>query len=114
MPPSDTTSSQLLQQGLEKHRAGDLDGAAASYRAALDIDADNSEALHLLGLTAHQQGRQSDALQLIGRAAALDPGSAKIQNNLGLVHKALGDGAAARRHHQDRPDARSPGRRFRP
>ncbi len=47
------------------------------------------------GVAAHQQGRLSEALQFLRRAAELEPDSAAVLNHLGNLHQDLGDQAAA-------------------
>ncbi len=86
-----------LQAAMELHRAGDLSRAEALYRQVLTQSPDQPDALHLLGLIAHQQGRPDVALELIGRAIRLKGAEPGYHGNLGLVYQALGrfDEAAA-------------------
>ena len=51
--------------------------------------------LHLLGVIRHQQGDHEAAIELIGRAIALDPQNAVYRNNYGLPLHALGRFAEA-------------------
>ncbi|HEV3104757.1 MAG TPA: tetratricopeptide repeat protein [Trinickia sp.] len=80
------------------HRDGRLDDAERDYRAALDADPVNADALHLLGVLHHQQGHHAEAAELVGRAVELRPNDAALQLNLGNALKALGelDGAIER------------------
>ncbi|WP_206955792.1 tetratricopeptide repeat protein [Trinickia acidisoli] len=80
------------------HRDGRLADAERDYRAALDADPVHTDALHLLGVLRHQQGRHEEAAELVGRAVALRPNDAALQLNLGNALKALGrlDGAIER------------------
>ncbi|MGN6667972.1 MAG: tetratricopeptide repeat protein [Trinickia sp.] len=80
------------------HRDGRLVDAERDYRAALDADPVHTDALHLLGVLRHQQGRHEEAADLVGRAVALRPNDAALQLNLGNALKALGrlDGAIER------------------
>jgi tetratricopeptide (TPR) repeat protein len=55
------------------HRAGDLLAAESAYWQVLDADADNAEALHGLGTIQQQKQQSQAALQLMERAAQLDP-----------------------------------------
>jgi len=52
----------------------DLDGAAESLRAALELDADFPDALAWLGDLAHRRGDLAAADKFLERALALDPG----------------------------------------
>ncbi|MXN78413.1 tetratricopeptide repeat protein [Burkholderia sp. 4701] len=72
------------------HRAGHLADAEHGYRAALDANPADADALHLFGVLRHQQGQHAEAADLVGRAVALRPGDAALQLNLGNALKALG------------------------
>jgi tetratricopeptide (TPR) repeat protein len=80
------------------HRDGRLADAERDYRAAIDANPVHTDALHLLGVLRHQQGRHEEAADLVGRAVALRPNDAALQLNLGNALKALGrlDGAIER------------------
>jgi tetratricopeptide (TPR) repeat protein len=75
---------RLLDDALQRHRTGDLDGAARAYREVLDTDPHSGEALHLLGLVAHSQGRLAEAVALIESAIAQEA-SARFLANLAMV-----------------------------
>ncbi len=75
---------------MQHHRAGRLAEAEASYRGILATDPDNIDALHLLGVVAHQGGRQEQAADLIARSLALNAGNAAAHSNLGVVLAAQG------------------------
>src|SRR5216117_713549 len=53
LPMSD---ERLLESGFTHHRAGRFAQAAEVYRAILTRHPDHADALHLLGLTFHQNG----------------------------------------------------------
>lgn len=80
------------------HRDGRLADAERDYRAAIEADPVHTDALHLLGVLRHQQGRHEEAADLVSRAVALRPNDAALQLNLGNALKALGrlDGAIER------------------
>ena len=61
-----------LSLALQQHQRGCLDEAARLYQNILVVRPDDSEALHLLGVVAHQQARHDQAIQIIGRAIALE------------------------------------------
>jgi protein O-GlcNAc transferase len=100
--------SAALKLAIEHHRAGRLDEAEAIYRRILAAEPRHPDALHLLGLIAHQQGDRARAADLIGQAVALRPAAAAFHTNLGVVYRELGRNAAAlvcyRRALQLRPD----------
>ena len=89
------TIVEALTQALQHHQAGNLAQAEQIYRQVLQADPNNADALHLLGLLAHQHGQQQTALGYLRQAVALNPLDAGFQNNLGLVYQALGDLPAA-------------------
>ncbi|OHC76827.1 MAG: hypothetical protein A3G18_03465 [Rhodospirillales bacterium RIFCSPLOWO2_12_FULL_58_28] len=72
------------------HRAGRLQEAEAVYKALLEKDPSNAEALHYLGLIAHQIGRNDLAAELIGKSLAIDDRQAVHHYNFGEVLRALG------------------------
>jgi len=81
---------QLLQSAIAAHQSGQLLQAEALYRQVLQIDANNFNALHLLGLIATDSGRLDAAVDLIGRAIAAKPNAAPAHHNLGIALKELG------------------------
>jgi tetratricopeptide (TPR) repeat protein len=78
-----------LDRALGLHQNGRLDQASRIYRRLLEDDPDNADVLHLLGLTAHQQGDHARAVELIGRAIAVRPSIAVFHANLAEVYRAL-------------------------
>jgi tetratricopeptide (TPR) repeat protein len=79
-----------FREAIERHQRGQLDGAALIYREILVAQPDQPDALHLLGVVAHQQGDNVRALDWIGRAIAQNPRAAAYHANLAEVHRALG------------------------
>ena len=90
MTASPDSVRRTIQRGLKSQRRGDLALAEKRYRAALDSEPDNVDALHLLGLVRHHQGRPDEAVALIGRATAIDPRFAEARANLGHALLAAG------------------------
>ena len=84
-----------LEKAFEKHQAGQLGAAARAYRAILKHAPDHPDALHLLGLTAHQSGNHARATHHIENAVALKPRDPLYLNNLGLAQYAAGRFVAA-------------------
>lgn len=83
-------SDGRLHQALRLHQNGDLAAAERIYREILERDPDNGEALHLLGVIAHQVGQNETAVALIERAITLQPYAAPFHSNLGKALRALG------------------------
>ena len=81
----------LLTEAVRLHQAGQLDEAAALYRKVLNVQPNSADALHLLGMIALQQGQAQTALELIGKAIALNDRHAPYHSNLALARQTLGD-----------------------
>jgi tetratricopeptide (TPR) repeat protein len=76
---------EKLDIAIEHHEAGRLDQAAKLYREVLSTDAQNADALHLLGLALHQQSQHESGIENIRRALALKPTSIVFLTNFGAV-----------------------------
>jgi tetratricopeptide (TPR) repeat protein/glycosyltransferase involved in cell wall biosynthesis len=74
-----------LALALEHHRAGQWAEAEEVCRQLLHAHPDHPEALHLLGLLAHQAGKYDEAVQAFARAIAISPREPMYHNNLGLA-----------------------------
>jgi tetratricopeptide (TPR) repeat protein len=79
-----------LDEALRLHRAGDLAGAEALYRAILGRRPWEEQAIHLLGVLTLQRGDAAGALELMGRAMALRPGDPLFLANAAEAYRALG------------------------
>lgn len=88
----------LLQQGINHHRAGRLGEALAVYTRIRSIAPRHFDAVHLAGVVALQQGRASEAIDLLGRALKLSPQNAVCRMRLGLAFMAAGQPRAAEDH----------------
>ncbi len=84
------TTTEALAVGLQYHHTGDLARAEAIYRQILQVDAGHADALHYLGVIAHQQGRHEVAADFMRQSVRLMPANAGCWCNLGLVFMALG------------------------
>ena len=87
---AELTIPAALPLAVLHHQAGRLPEAEAIYREILARDPQCADALHLLGVIAHQDGQHERALELIGRAAVLAPNHPIIHSNLGEVYRHLG------------------------
>ncbi len=81
---------QILEHALAHHAAGRLAEAEALYSQILQADPNQLDALHLLGVIAHQVGKNEIAVDLIGKALAIKPDHAEAHHNLGNAHTGLG------------------------
>ncbi|MGC2458074.1 MAG: glycosyltransferase [Gallionellaceae bacterium] len=75
-----------LRMALQNQLAGKLSIAEKLYREALEMDADNIDALHMLGVVCMERFRYAEALDLLFRTAELsDWAIPQVRHNLGLV-----------------------------
>ncbi|MGD0461259.1 MAG: tetratricopeptide repeat protein [Tepidisphaeraceae bacterium] len=84
------SADEQLEKALRHHTAGELAEAEAIYRALVERDAGDADALHLLGALIAQKGDGLAALGFIDRAIAIDPSCADFHNNKGLILANLG------------------------
>jgi len=89
-------AASSLDEAVRFHRAGRLDEAATLYQRILRSKPKHVDALHLLGLVAHQKGNNTQARTLVGKALRLQPRNPAFLNSLGAIHLALGQLAEAR------------------
>ena len=80
-----------LNAGFALHQHGKLDEALFFYEAVLKADPKNFDALHLLGVIAHQRHDHAAAMSLLDRAIKHKPRSALAHLNRGNTLKELGD-----------------------
>ena len=80
----------LLDRALETYKDGDLSDAASLLQTILEHDARHAEALHLLGVIAHQLGENEIALSFLERAVTERASFAEAESNLGTVLLTLG------------------------
>ena len=81
-----TDIARLLQDGVNYHRAGQLNEARELYRQVLAHDPSNADALNLLGVLYGEKERFHDAIQCLGKAVTLRPNEAQFRNNLGNTY----------------------------
>ncbi len=82
--------SDDLTTALQHHQSARLEQAARIYQGILARDGEHPDALHLLGVVALQQGDPQRAVDLIGRAVAVNPSAAAFHANLAEAYRALG------------------------
>jgi Flp pilus assembly protein TadD/SAM-dependent methyltransferase len=92
---------------VECMQAGRLDEAERLCREILAAAPNDAASIHLLGFVAYRAGRPHDAIDLIGRALALDERNPDCHFNLGLALLAAGRLAEAATHF-DRASALRP------
>lgn len=84
------STQQLLQQALSHHQSGRLEQAEVLYQQILATDSRHVDALHLLGVLAHQVGDNAAAVELISKAVAINGTQPIFHNNLAAAYRALG------------------------
>ncbi|MBF0588085.1 MAG: tetratricopeptide repeat protein [Magnetococcales bacterium] len=98
MPPSagDTlTIPQAMELATGHHATGQLAEAEKIYRLILQAEPNHPQALHLLGMLAHQVGQNQQAVGLLTQATRLNPNDPGMVCDLGTVLGALGQPDAA-------------------
>ncbi len=92
----DQHPDHLFNQGLQAHLAGDRQGAEGYYRQALEADAANAEALHLLGVLAMDVGQLNGARDLVTQSLLARDAYPEAHNTLGSILKEMGNGDGAK------------------
>ena len=88
---------EKLHEAFGRFRVQDLAGVERLCGEILGKVPGNPDALHLLGMARLMNGRQHEAVSLIGRALEGDPQNAAILENLGVAYLAGQDYAQAER-----------------
>ena len=81
---------QHVAQGVRTHEAGKVEQALKHYAAALALEPDNFDALHMRGIGLHQLGRTQEGLPLLEAALRQRPQDATALSNWGLALRAVG------------------------
>jgi tetratricopeptide (TPR) repeat protein len=88
--PTAADAARLLAEGVDRHRRGLLDQAAALYRRVLEASPEQADALHLLGRIAEARGDLAQALALIERAITANGRVSAFHASRGSVLLSLG------------------------
>jgi predicted O-linked N-acetylglucosamine transferase (SPINDLY family) len=78
-------SEALNERGISAWKRGDLSGAEAAFRAAVEARSAAAGPTSNLGMVLFEQGRFDEALGWLRRAVEIDPAHAGAQNNLGIA-----------------------------
>jgi predicted O-linked N-acetylglucosamine transferase (SPINDLY family) len=84
-----------LQIAMDLYRARRLHEAEVAARRIVDANPRDPMAMNLLGVIAHDVGRNDIAVQWLSRAIRIDPSVSMFYNNLGECYRAIGQGGAA-------------------
>ncbi len=88
-PPA-RSADHLFDLAVAHHQSGRLAEAESLYRDSLTLDPNHADSLNCLGILAHQCGRNDAALELIGRAIAMQERNPQFHYNIALVLAASG------------------------
>jgi tetratricopeptide (TPR) repeat protein len=97
-----------LLGGLIAYAQNDFDGAAREFRAMLETEPDDLDALFNLALLAQHQNRYTDARELYLKVANLDPTHKNARYNLAIMAHSVGANDEAN-HHLAKFESISPG-----
>ena len=81
---------ELFALAFQAHQAGQIDDAARLYRQVLVANPRHADSLNLLGVLSSQFGDTGSAVDLIGRAIAIDAANPAYRYNLGVILGAAG------------------------
>ena len=84
------TPAQAFPGAVRLHQAGRIDQARNAYRRILAARPAHAGALHYLGVIAYEAGDSDHAIDLIGKALAIDPEDATAHSNLSNALRARG------------------------
>ncbi|MFW6067488.1 MAG: tetratricopeptide repeat protein [Myxococcota bacterium] len=100
-PPSrksiGASARTAIDQGVRAAREGNVEGARAAFRQALEADANAYEAAHNLGVLADRAGQSSQALEHYRQALRIQPDYEKAARGVVAIHLRRGDVDEARR-----------------
>lgn len=88
-PKQITRIDQAINTALQHHQAGRLQQAEVLYRNVLKAQPTHSDALHLLGMIAHQTGNNEAAIDLISKAIRGNAFTPAYYSNIGGAYLAL-------------------------
>jgi predicted O-linked N-acetylglucosamine transferase (SPINDLY family) len=80
-----TTLAETLDLALQYHQRGHLRHAEQLYRQILQVDPQNVDALHLLGVIAYQVGKSDLAIDYLNQALRIKSDSAVVHYHLGIA-----------------------------
>lgn len=84
------TIPQVFEAALQHHLAGRLAEAEGLYRQILGAKPDHFDALHHLGIIAHQMGQVDAAIAFLTRATTVQPDNPLAHNNMGEAYRMAG------------------------
>ncbi|HVA13784.1 MAG TPA: tetratricopeptide repeat protein, partial [Stellaceae bacterium] len=95
MPDPSESIGALIAEGARQQQAENFAAAERAYRAVLQLDPTNPQALALLGMLSGMFGEFQAAIELFLKALARDPDNADLYHNLGETYRHLDEPAKA-------------------
>ena len=92
---------RTIEQGQTFHRKGQFADAERHYRMALAQDPSNAGVLRLMGVLAHEAGRNDRAIEMLQRALEADSDYSTAHRNLGHVFALEGRNVDALHHYSE-------------
>ena len=86
----DGSADALFYGGLDCLAAGDLDGAIARLREALDVEPGHRDAAHGLIRALDQAGRGDEALGVVQALIAAEPEDVLARTSLSMIYQRMG------------------------
>ncbi len=80
---------KVFKTATELHQQGALSQAAELYQTVLQLQPNNANCLHLLGVVAHQVGQHEDGIELINAALEVDTSKPDYYFNRALCYQAI-------------------------
>lgn len=85
-----TSNNASIEQAIENHQGGDLNGAAEICRSLLKDNPEDAEALHLLGVILNDTGLHDQAVGFLEKALAVGGPNSSILHNYGVALQGQG------------------------
>ncbi|MBT3350850.1 MAG: tetratricopeptide repeat protein [Nitrospinaceae bacterium] len=85
-----SAKANSIEIAKQYHRSGSLLKAGEICQSILNLDPNNAEALHLLGIISYQEGKNENAVDLMSRALDINPDFTDAHSNLGIALHDLG------------------------
>jgi len=82
-PSASLSIAEAVQLGADLHAGGHHADAFKVYKRVLDLAPEHPDALHFMGILAHEQGQDEAALRLLAHSLELVPDHAGFRNNFG-------------------------------
>ena len=87
---------ELLETAVSHQQNGEFVKAEELYRRIIKLNPKNADALHMLGLLMHQQGKNEYAIKYMKKSLKYRSRNPACLNNIGLVYKLLGKSKEAK------------------